>query len=699
MITNLLSVDPAMVGPYRLLGRLGQGGMGVVYLARSPGGRQVAVKVIKPELAGEPGFRTRFAREVAAARNVSGMFTALVVDADTVSQLPWLATAYVPGQSLSEAVETEGPLPTETVLQLAAGLAEGLQAIHLAKVVHRDLKPSNVLLAADGPRVIDFGISKATETSMLTQTGTVMGTPGYLSPEQAEGAPVTFATDIFSLGGVLTYAVTGTPPFGAGPSAALLYRVVNRGPDLSAVPDVLRPLIERCMAKDPAARPTPAGLLEDLDALGAGVGVVTPEWLPESVTATIARYVPTMQTPVTPPAPPREHDPTSIAPLVTRSETAMVGAPEAEPAAAGGSDAAPLTPAGIEVSSAVEEAPPPLTPADPAPVTSKVALAAVPAAVAPTLAAASVADSVPADTVFPDTVFPDTVLAGPVLADRSLAGPLRAVPAAASSAETQMVATPAVADPTGGPGGPGGPGGGNLTPTPGPGQRRRLILAAAAALVILAGTGAYFGLSGSGPHPTPEGLAPAADVSASTPAKTSPSASPSPSAVPSPHHTPTKHPTTKPAKHPVVKVTPAARATVVAATTAPNPVQTTYSPPPPQPTPTPPPPKPTPTPTPPPSVPQTASASGASDYGCSPETSSSGGSAVTFDFYNHSSAGVSLSEYTTSGALAGEGSIGTGQSESVTTYPGYFWLVEGSVSGCLGVYGIESSGSVTVSNA
>jgi serine/threonine protein kinase len=189
MIMNLLSGDPSMVGPYRLLARLGQGGMGVVYLARSPGGRQVAVKVIRPELAGEPGFRTRFAREVAAARNVSGMFTALVVDADTLSPLPWLATAYVPGQSLAEAVETEGLLPTQTVLQLAAGLAEGLQAIHSAGVVHRDLKPSNVLLAPDGPRVIDFGISKATETSMLTQTGTVMGTPGYLSPEVCSPTP------------------------------------------------------------------------------------------------------------------------------------------------------------------------------------------------------------------------------------------------------------------------------------------------------------------------------------------------------------------------------------------------------------------------------------------------------------------------------------------------------------------------------
>jgi serine/threonine protein kinase len=297
VITDLYPGDPTVVGPYKLLKRLGQGGMGVVFLARSPGGRQVAVKVIRPEYANDAGFRARFAREVGAARNVSGMFTALVVDADTQGQVPWLATAYVPGHSLAEAVETQGPLPPASVLQLAAGLAEGLQAIHEVGVVHRDLKPSNVLLAADGPRVIDFGISKAREASMLTQTGMVMGSPGFLSPEQAEGHEVGTPSDVFSLGGVLTYAATGAGPFGSGPTVALMYRVVARDPDLSKVPDAIRPVIARCLAKNPAERPTPAQMLVELDDLGAGVGVVTPEWLPESITTSIARYVATAMTP------------------------------------------------------------------------------------------------------------------------------------------------------------------------------------------------------------------------------------------------------------------------------------------------------------------------------------------------------------------------------------------------------------------
>ncbi|HEV2244245.1 MAG TPA: serine/threonine-protein kinase [Streptosporangiaceae bacterium] len=270
MLAELQAADPRSVGPYVLLGRLGSGGMGQVYLGRSPAGRLVAVKVIRPDLAGEPGFRTRFAREVNAARNVSGLFTALVVDADVSGPVPWLATLYVPGPSLSEAVAGQGPLPTAAVLTLASGLAQGLQAIHAAGVVHRDLKPANVLLARDGPRVIDFGISRAaevTETTALTQTGMVLGSPGYMSPEQAEGASVGPPSDVFSLGAVLTFAATGEGPFGTGSTPQLLYRVVHSPPDIARLPREIRSLVERCLVKDPGLRPTTSDLIA---ALGAG---------------------------------------------------------------------------------------------------------------------------------------------------------------------------------------------------------------------------------------------------------------------------------------------------------------------------------------------------------------------------------------------------------------------------------------------
>jgi hypothetical protein len=288
MISELRRDDPASVGSYRLLGRLGTGGMGQVFLGQSPGGRLVAVKVIRPELADEPGFRARFAREVTAARNVSGMFTALVVDADPEAPVPWLATAYVSGPSLAEAVDEHGPLPAPSVLALGAGLAEGLGVIHAAGVVHRDLKPANVLLAHDGPRVIDFGIARALETSMLTQSGTVMGSPGFMSPEQAEGAEVGPPSDVFSLGAVLAFAATGEGPFGSGPTPALLYRVVNREPDLLGLPEQVRSLVERCLAKDPAARPSPAELLAEL-----GGTQLAANWLPEPIAAELGRYSPT----------------------------------------------------------------------------------------------------------------------------------------------------------------------------------------------------------------------------------------------------------------------------------------------------------------------------------------------------------------------------------------------------------------------
>ena len=272
--------------------------MGRVFLGVSPGGRPVAVKAIRTELAANPEFRARFGREVAAARRVSGVFTAQVVDADVDGPVAWMATAYVPGPSLAEAVDTHGPLPEASLLALAAGLAESLNAIHAVGVVHRDLKPSNVLLAEDGPRVIDFGISRATESTMLTQAGLVVGSPGFMSPEQARGQrEVGAPTDVFSLGAVLAYAATGDNPFGAGSTPALLYRVVNEAPDLTAVPARLSPLIERCLAKDPADRPAP---LEILELLGDDVGVLSGEWLPASITQTMNRYTPTLQTPLPP---------------------------------------------------------------------------------------------------------------------------------------------------------------------------------------------------------------------------------------------------------------------------------------------------------------------------------------------------------------------------------------------------------------
>jgi protein kinase-like protein/SecD-like export protein len=273
---GLQAGDAHRIGPYRLMGELGSGGMGRVFLGRSAGGRPVAVKVIRADLAADPEFRVRFAREVAAARRVNGLFTAQVVDADVAGPVPWLATVYIAGPSLAQAVAGHGPLPAPSVLALAAGLAESLGAIHAAGVVHRDLKPSNVLLAGDGPRVIDFGISRAAEAASLTRSGTVVGSPGFMSPEQAEGREVGPPSDIFSLGALLVFAATGQAPFGDGPTAALVYRVVHGSPDLDQLPTELRPLIERCLAKDAGKRPTADDLLAE-----AGATHPASDWLPE----------------------------------------------------------------------------------------------------------------------------------------------------------------------------------------------------------------------------------------------------------------------------------------------------------------------------------------------------------------------------------------------------------------------------------
>ncbi|HEX5295698.1 MAG TPA: serine/threonine-protein kinase [Streptosporangiaceae bacterium] len=279
--------DPRLVGPYLIVGRLGSGGMGQVFLGRSPGGRLVAVKVVRAELAEQAEFRSRFAREVAAARKVSGLFTAPVVDADVGAPTPWLATAYVAGPSLADTVASHGPLPASSVLALAAGLAEGLGAIHAAGIVHRDLKPSNVLLAEDGPRIIDFGISLAAEATILTSTGVVFGAPSFMSPEQARGNRVGPPSDMFSLGAVLAFAATGQGPFGSGSGPTLMYRVVFTPPDVSGLPADIRPLVERCLAKDPEQRPTTQQFLAELS-----TAFPQPGWLPGPVTRTFPAYPP-----------------------------------------------------------------------------------------------------------------------------------------------------------------------------------------------------------------------------------------------------------------------------------------------------------------------------------------------------------------------------------------------------------------------
>ncbi|WUS97190.1 protein kinase [Streptomyces sp. NBC_00708] len=319
--------DPTTIAGYRLAAKLGAGGMGKVYLSYTPGGRPVAIKVIRPEFGEDPEFRRRFAQEVQSAQRVQGLFTAPVIDADTQGAQPWLATAYVPGPSLADAVVEHGALPVEAVLLLIAGMAEALHVIHGAGIVHRDLKPSNVLLAADGPRVIDFGIAYAADATSLTGSGVTIGTPSFMAPEQAAGRRVTAATDIFALGQVAAFACTGSPAFGEGTSHGVLYRIVHEEPDLAGVPERLMELVGRCLAKDPQERPSVAEVIQLCQTANAETVLRRPEdWLPQPVAADITVRAaapapvqtppPPSAAPATPPAPaaPAAYSPTTPAP-------------------------------------------------------------------------------------------------------------------------------------------------------------------------------------------------------------------------------------------------------------------------------------------------------------------------------------------------------------------------------------------------
>jgi serine/threonine protein kinase len=283
--------DPERIGPYVILGRLGAGSMGEVYLGRSASGRLVAVKTIRPGLAEEAGFRTRFAQEVAAARKVSGVFTAAVVEADPDADLPWLATAYVPAPSLARLVKACGPMPVAAVRWLAAGCAEALASIHVAGLVHRDLKPSNVLVAPDGPKVIDFGVARAAERIALTTARGAIGTPAYMAPEQARDTrQASVASDVYSLGATLVFAATGHAPYAGDVVMDVLARLATEPPDLSGLPAELTDLVGACLQRVPSARPTSAQVLARLGPFAEAGTAAEHSYLPEPARALIAEY-------------------------------------------------------------------------------------------------------------------------------------------------------------------------------------------------------------------------------------------------------------------------------------------------------------------------------------------------------------------------------------------------------------------------
>ncbi|MGY3202383.1 outer membrane protein assembly factor BamB family protein [Streptomyces sp. TE5632] len=374
MVDQLTQHDPRRIGPFEVLGRLGAGGMGLVYLARSASGRRVAIKTVRTELAEDQLFRVRFTREVEAARAVSGFYTAAVVDADPRAAVPWLATAYVPAPSLEEIVNECGPMPAQAVRWLAAGVAEALHSIHGAGLVHRDLKPSNVLVVEDGPRVIDFGIASGVSNTRLTMTNVAVGTPAYMSPEQAKDSrSVTGASDVFSLGSTLVFAATGHAPFHGANPVETVFMLLREGPDLDGLPDELRPLIESCMQMEASARPSPADLQSQLAPHLFGSGSddsgTASAWLPERAVSLIegrrggrtparpapagGRSVGAARPPVPPPP---SHDPVIPPP----HPPVPVGAPDTGPVRLAGAPV-PIGPGPrvADVRAAAVKAPPP----------------------------------------------------------------------------------------------------------------------------------------------------------------------------------------------------------------------------------------------------------------------------------------------------------------------------------------------------
>jgi eukaryotic-like serine/threonine-protein kinase len=643
MLQALQPGDPRAVGPYVLVGQLGSGGMGRVFMGRSMGGRLVAVKIIRSDLAADPDFRVRFRREVAAARRVSGLYTAMVVDADVDAEEPWLATAYVAGPSLAEAIHDHGPLPPTSALALAAGLAESLVAIHKAGVVHRDLKPSNVLLAEDGPRLIDFGISRAAETTSVTRAGFVIGSPGFMSPEQAKGGEVGPPSDMFSLGAVLAFASTGEPPFGSGSTAALVFRVVFEPPQLDAVPDQVRPLVERCLAKDPSQRPSAGELLTEIGAMQPVAG-----WLPDPV----ANALPGIQ-----------------AQVVTEPPPSPPAAEAAEPSAAP-RDTSPTVTGYTPFIAAEPEI---VTPA--------------PGTVSPE------ADTVPQDA---GTVPPDARTVPPEAG--TLPPEAETVPPDPETGPTELGTAALGAGPGPEPDtapelvrGPESEPGAIVVPLPGgdrqggrrPRLRRPLVLGAAAAVVILIASGAAaLALSGPGHHPSASATTRPTTVAVATSPTTTPAAEithglPQPTAIRTSRHVSAAS-SGRPSTQPTTANTPTP-------TTAPAPATSAAAP------------QPKPTHTAAPGY--TFSVSGATKDSCSDVGSvdSSAGASVQFSFADNGSTDLQIDEISASGSLEPTATLAPGVSYQAGTNIGAYWVVENSGGGCLAVFDINGAGQVTVS--